>query len=87
MAENTASREAALDAARGALADLKAADWQADPAYWLGRLETALTQIVGEADSPAPTPAPVDISEVAEAARHGETVRLHRALCDTEDAD
>jgi hypothetical protein len=49
MAEYIASREAALDAARVALADLKAADWAANPAYWIGRLEAALTGVLRSA--------------------------------------
>jgi hypothetical protein len=54
MAEYTASREAALDAARVALADLKATDWQADPAYWVGRLESALTGVLRSAGPVTP---------------------------------
>lgn len=46
MGEYTASREAVLHAARAALADLKATGWQAEPAYWVGRLEAALTGVL-----------------------------------------
>lgn len=54
MAEYIASREAALDAARVALADFKAADWQVDPAYWVGRLESALAGVVRSAGPALP---------------------------------
>jgi hypothetical protein len=79
--EITVSREAALHAARVALTELKAKGWESNPAYWVGRLEVALTQIVGGVDAPALGPAPVDTDEVTEAARHGETVKVHRATC------
>lgn len=49
MADYVASREAALDAARVALADLKVADWSTDPAYWVGRLKSALAGVVRSA--------------------------------------
>ncbi|NUO43746.1 MAG: hypothetical protein HOV82_17120 [Streptomyces sp.] len=52
--EVTVSRESALHAARVALADLKATDWTVNPAYWVGRLETALAQLVGDTDQVAP---------------------------------
>jgi hypothetical protein len=54
MAEYIASREAALDAARVALADLKAADWATNPAYWVGRLEAALTGVLRSAGPATP---------------------------------
>ncbi|HEY6114642.1 MAG TPA: hypothetical protein VI172_01675 [Candidatus Dormibacteraeota bacterium] len=54
MAEYTASREAALHAARTALADLKATGWQANPAYWVGRLEAALTGVLRSTDTVVP---------------------------------
>lgn len=47
MAEHIPSREATLHAARTALADFKAAaDWQANAAYWVGRLESALAGVL-----------------------------------------
>jgi hypothetical protein len=54
MAEYTPSRDAALGAARGALADLKAADWHANPAYWVGRLEVALAGVLRSVGPAAP---------------------------------
>lgn len=53
-AETTFSREAALDAARAALTDLKATDWHADPAYWVGRLEAALAGVLRSAGPVTP---------------------------------
>lgn len=46
MAKDIASREAALEAARVALADLKAKGWESNPAYWVGRLEAALAGVL-----------------------------------------
>lgn len=54
MAEYIASREASMAAARAALTDFKAADWQADPAYWVGRLESALAGVLDSAGPPLP---------------------------------
>jgi len=54
MAANPASREAALYAARVALADMKATDWNANPAYWVGRLEVALTGVLRATDTVVP---------------------------------
>lgn len=54
MPENTTSRDTALNAARVALADLKAKGWETNPAYWVGRLEAALTGVLRATDTAAP---------------------------------
>ena len=54
MTETPASRDAALHAARVALAELKAKRWQSNPAYWVGRLEAALTSVVRSAGPATP---------------------------------
>lgn len=55
MTETPVSREASLHAARVALAELKAKGWQSNPAYWVGRLEAALTSVVHSAGPVLPT--------------------------------
>lgn len=50
MTEITPSREAATHAARVALAELKAKGWESNPAYWVGRLEAALTGVLRATD-------------------------------------
>lgn len=54
MAETPVSRDAALHAARVALTELKAKGWQSNPAYWVGRLEAALTSVVRSAGPVTP---------------------------------
>lgn len=54
MPEITPSREAALYAARVTLADLKAKGWESNPAYWVGRLESALAGVVRSAGPALP---------------------------------
>ena len=54
MAETPVSRDAALHAARVALAELKAKGWQSNPAYWVGRLESALAGVVRTAGPTLP---------------------------------
>ncbi|NUP39162.1 MAG: hypothetical protein HOY76_19650 [Streptomyces sp.] len=44
------SREAAIEAARIALAELKTKGWKANPVYWVGRLEAALEQTLKAID-------------------------------------
>lgn len=46
MPKITPSRDAATHAARVALAELKAKGWESNPAYWVGRLEAALTSVL-----------------------------------------
>lgn len=54
MTEITPSREAAAHAARVALAELKATGWEANPAYWVGRLEAALNGVLRATNVVAP---------------------------------
>lgn len=54
MADYITSREAALDAARVALAELAAKGWESNPAYWVGRLESALAGVVRSAGPTLP---------------------------------
>jgi hypothetical protein len=53
-AEIASSREAATHAARAALAELKAKGWETNPAYWVGRLEAALTGVLRSAGPDLP---------------------------------
>lgn len=54
MTEITPSREAATHAARVALAEMKASGWETNPAYWVGRLEAALTGVLRNAGPDLP---------------------------------
>ncbi|MBD9700613.1 hypothetical protein IHE56_00610 [Streptomyces sp. ID01-12c] len=54
MTEITPSREAATQAARDALAEMKASGWETNPAYWVGRLEAALTGVLRSAGPALP---------------------------------
>lgn len=54
MAEYIGSRAATLHAAHVALADMKAKGWQSNPAYWVGRLESALTSVLRAVEPATP---------------------------------
>lgn len=80
--EYVPSSDAAIAAARIALDELKAKGWKSNPVYWVGRLEAALEQTLKAIDKTEGDKAPeVSVDDVTEAARHGETVKLHRAAC------
>ncbi|WP_329143514.1 hypothetical protein OIU91_06130 [Streptomyces sp. NBC_01456] len=49
-AEYQPSRDAAIGAARTALAELKDKGWKSNPVYWVGRLEAALEQTLKAID-------------------------------------